>query len=373
MTTEPTNLYLITSSSVAGTLETMPPTENLKIVSVQELENSELRFSDNQKICITSETSIDILLERIDDKNKVNAIRKLKDKYLFREILTGIYPNYKFQLIRADEIKDLKITEKSVIKPVKGFFGTAVRIIEPHTNFMELSVELQSELKKNSLVFSDNVLSKEDFLVEQFIEGEEYAVDMFYNEAGEVCITNIYHHPLPNNLAYLHMIYYSSKAVFDKIYDKAKYFFTELNKILNVKNFAIHGEFKLSDTQVIPIELNAMRFGGMGLGSMLYHTMGENPFEYFLRDIEPNWDEIWEGKENVNYVFLIAYNALNKSLKDHKPNTEKLKQHFSKIFLERLFNYQKEVAFGIYYLQETDENISKLLALEFDDFFEEIV
>lgn len=370
MMTEQINLYLITTSSVAGTLETMPPTENLKILSVDELENNDLRFSDKQKICITSEASIDILLRRIDDDNRVNAIKRLKDKYLFREIIREIYPNYKFQLVKAEEIKNLTITEKSVIKPVKGFFGTAVRVIEPHTDFEKLSIELQNELEKNGAIFSDSVLSREEFIIEEFIKGEEFAVDMFYNANGDPCITNIYYHPIPNNLAYLHMIYYSSKAVFDKIYDKAKYFFTELNKILKVKNLAIHGEFKLNDIQVIPIELNAMRFGGMGLGSMLFHTIGENPYEYFIKDVEPNWKAIWEGREKDNYVFFLAYNALNKSVKDHKPNVAKLKQRFGKIFLEKLFNYQKEVAFGIYFLQETDENISNLLAIEFDDFFD---
>ena len=372
MTTEQIKLYLITTNSVAGTLETMPPTDNLKILNIDELEKSDLRFSGRQKICITSEASIDILLRRIDDANKVNAITKLKDKYLFREILKEIYPNYKFQLIKTEEIKDLTITEKSVIKPIKGFFGTAVRIIEPHTDFLELSIELQNELEKNGAIFSDKVISRDDFIIEQFIEGEEFAVDMFYNDDGEPCIINIYHHPIPNNLAYSHMIYYSSKAVFDKIYDKAKYFFTELNKILNVKNLAIHGEFKLNDHQVIPIELNAMRFGGMGLGNMLFHTIGENPYQYFLKGLEPNWKFIWESRKKDNYVFFLAYNALNKSVKDHSPNTEKLKKRFSKIVLEKLFNYQKEVAFGIYYLQETDENISKLLNIEFDDFFDKI-
>ena len=372
MTTEQSTSFLITSNAEAGTLETLPTTEKLSILSASDLAKTDLRFSDEQKVCITSEASLDYLMGCMDDESKINAILKLKDKFLFREILLKIYPNYKFQRVDVQAIKDLVITEKSVIKPVKGCFGTAVRVIEQTTDFAKLSIDLQEEIQKNGAVFSDNVLSKEDFLVEQFIDGEEYAVDMFYNADGEPCIVNIYHHPMPSNLAYLHIIYYSSKNVFDKIYDKAKYFFTELNKILKVKNFAMHSEFKLNGSQLIPIEINSMRFGGMGLGNMVFHALGVNPYQYFLEDKEPDWNTIWEGKKNDNFVFFIAYNALNKSTKDHKPDIVKLKQQFTKVLLEKYFDYQKQLAFGVFCLQETDQNIPKLLKIEFDDYFEKI-
>ena len=372
MATETSNLYLITANSEAGTLETLPPTENLSILSINDLAATDLQFQNSDKVCITSEASLDLLMSRMNDDSKINAILKLKDKYLFREILLQIYPNYKFQKIKVEEIESLVITEKSVIKPVKGCFGTAVRVIEPNTDFLKLSVELQEEMQKNGAIFSDTVLSKEDFIVEQFIGGEEFAVDMFYNSNGEPCIVNIYHHPMPNNLAYLHMIYYSSKTVFDEIYDKAKYFFTELNKILKVENFAMHGEFKLNDEQLVPIEINSMRFGGMGLGNMIFHALGVNPYQYFLEEREPDWAAIWKDKELDNFVYFIAYNALNKSLKDHKPNLIKLKQKFGKVLLEKQFDYQKQLAFGIFCLEETNQNITELLKIEFDDYFDKI-
>jgi ATP-grasp domain len=370
--TEQNSFYLITSNSEAGTLETLPPTKDLNIVSVSDLENNNFQFSNKQKICITSEASLDVLMGCINDDTKIDAILKLKDKYKFRQILSEIYPNYAFKLIDTAEIKDLVITEKSVIKPVKGCFGTAVRVIEPTTDFGQLSIDLQEELQKNGTVFSDTVLSKEKFLVEEFIDGEEFAVDMFYNADREPCIVNIYHHPMPNNLAYLHMIYYSSKNVFDDIYAKAKHFFTALNKILKVKNFAMHSEFKLNGENLVPIEINSMRFGGMGLGNMVFHGLGVNPYQYFFEDREPNWKAIWEDKKDENFAFFIAYNALNKSKANHKPNIEKLKQQFTKVLLEKHFDYQKQLAFGIFCIQESHQNITNLLAIEFDDYFDEI-
>ncbi len=372
MKTNQNKIFLITSDAESGTLETLPITESLNILSVNELKNSNIRFSDNDKVCISSEASLDSLMNRIDDERKTNAILKLKDKFLFREILCDIYPNYTFRRLDIKDIKDLVIIEKSVIKPVKGCFGTAVRVVEPNTDFIKLSAELETEIQKNGTVLSDTVLSKTDFLIEQFIDGEEYAVDMFYNEVGEPCIVNIYHHPMPHNLAYLHVIYYSSKTVFDKIYVKAKYFFTELNKILKIKNFAMHSEFKLNDEGLFPIEINSMRFGGMGLGNMVFHALGVNPYQYFYDNIEPNWNDVWQNKTTDNFAYFIAYNSLNKSTKDHKPDIQKLKTQFTKILLDVELDYQNQLAFGLFCLQESDENIRELLNIEFDDYFYKI-
>ena len=74
MATERSNFYLITSNSEAGTLETLPPTENLNILSISDLADTDLHFSDGDKVCITSETSLDLLISRITDDSKVNAI-----------------------------------------------------------------------------------------------------------------------------------------------------------------------------------------------------------------------------------------------------------------------------------------------------------
>ena len=42
----------------------------------------------------------------------------------------------------------------------------------------------------------------------------------------------------------------------------------------------------------------------------------------------------------------------------------------TKILLEREFDRQNQLAFGIYILQETSQNLAKLLQIEFDSFFE---
>ena len=377
---ESQKVYLIVSNAEAGTRESLPATAQMEIIDSDNLIQTDLRFTKDDKVCIASEAALDRTISRIDDPVRVKAIALLKDKYAFRQLLTTIYPSFEYQCIQAHQIPDLQITQKSVIKPVKGVFGTAVKIIDRDTDLTELAATLQTELTKNAALFSPSVLSTTDFLVESYIKGEEYAVDMFYDAGGAACIVNIYHHPLPPNPAYLHVIYYCSQTVCDRIYTKAKHFFTELNRILGVTNLPIHGEFKfdgvggasLKENRLMPIELNALRFGGMGLGNLAFHALGVDPYACFAEDIEPNWQQIWQDNQTDLFAFFIAYNGAKINPRDYRPNREKLKRQFTKVILERDFEYQNQLAFGIYILQETSQNLEKLLQIEFDDFFESI-
>jgi hypothetical protein len=130
------------------------------------------------------------------------------------------------------------------------------------------------------------------------------------------------------------------------------------------------GSVALKENRLMPIELNALRFGGMGLGNLVFYALGVDPYACFAKDREPDWQQIWQHNHTDLFAFFIAYNGANINTKDYRPNREKLKKQFTKILLERDFVYQNQLVFGIYVLQETSENLAKLLQIEFDDFFE---
>lgn len=181
-------------------------------------------------------------------------------------------------------------------------------------------------------------------------------------------------HPIPENEQYLHMIYYSSKETFNNIYPLAKSFFENLNNQFNVTDFPMHCEFKLVRNKLVPIEINPMRFGGMGLGNLAYHSFNINPYQYFLEDKEPDWKQVFQNiDEDLHFVYFIAYNSFSKDKRNHYPNVEKLRSNFSIIKLEQLFDYQKQLAFGVFCLEETKENLNHLLKIDFDNYFEPII
>lgn len=366
-------IYLVKSEqSEAGTIETLPKFEPIQLIEDKSKALKSI-FDKNEKVAIISESSIANVLSGLEENNpKRRAIEIFKDKFLFRKLVKD--ESFNIKKVACRDISKLQVENKSVLKPLKGCFGTAVKIVDKHTDFKEFENEIQKELKKNGSLFSENVLTSSEFIIEDFIEGEEYAVDMFYNNEGRPCIVNIYHHPLPKHEQYLHMVYYSSKNTFDKIYSLAKSFFEQLNQEISVSDFPMHCEFKLTDNKLIPIEINPMRFGGMGLGNLAYHSFGINPYQYFLESREPDWTEVFKNwDDDLRFVYFIAYNSFSKDKKTNYPKIQKLRDEFTDIKFEQLFDYQKQLAFGVFCLQENQENLERLLQIDFDDFFEPII
>ncbi len=358
-------LYLVSpETSESGALETMPQTKGMRMLKDTDIQNKAVQFNPDDKVCITSEASLQIVKDALNDDAKKNAIDVLKDKFKFREVVSQLYPDYQYRKIGFDDIVNLKVTKKTIIKPAKGFFGIAVNTIDQHTDLKALA----KDIKSTSGLFPQKMLSQNEFVVEEYIEGEEYAVDMFYDAQGEPHIVNIYHHPMPRIAAYLHMLYYSSKAVFDQIYDKAIRFFKKLNGILNVKNIMLHAEFKC-DADLIPVEINAMRYGGVGLGNLIYHSIGLNPYQCFIEGTSPNWDEIWHTYEEDHFAFLIAYNGTRIDKSRYEPDIEKLRGVFTEVLHEAIFDYKSQLTLGVFCLKETERNLKQLLDIDFNDYF----
>ncbi|WP_223548607.1 ATP-grasp domain-containing protein [Aestuariivivens sp. NBU2969] len=365
-------LFLVyPESAESGTLETLPNTEAMELVQENSFIDRFRDISKSIKVCVTSEATLESILKNLSDEIKKSAIQSMKHKHLFRKLLQEDYPSLKYRHINFDEIVQLKISEKKVLKPVKGCFGTAVKIIDKNSDLKQTCNEIKKEISKNSSILSKTVLSQSEFIIEDFIEGEEYAVDMFYDSKGNPHIVNIYYHPLPKHIEYLHMIYYTNKSIFEKIYSDAIAFFNKLSDKLELKNIALHSEFK-HNQNLIPIEINAMRFGGMGLGNMIYHSLNVNPYLCFINEKSPDWNRLWKKYPNNNFVYFIAYNGSQVNKSKQQPNLSKMESEFTKILNKTIFDYQSQLAFGVYTLDENFESIQRLLQIDFNEYFEDI-
>jgi hypothetical protein len=46
----------------------------------------------------------------------------------------------------------------------------------------------------NLNIFPENVLNTSNFIIEEFIRGEEYAIDYYYDNNGDAVLLNVLHH-----------------------------------------------------------------------------------------------------------------------------------------------------------------------------------
>ncbi len=365
--------YIITGKSFSSSLfDEMNNDPHYRILDLQELINSDITFDSIDKICVSVEANLDEVYKHHQDKKWVNKIKMMKDKYEFRQVLKLIFPDFYFEKLVSNDIPKLKIPEnkKVVIKPVRGFMATGVNFADKSTDLEALRNKLEAEISERAKYFTNSVVSSEEVIIEEFIEGDEYASDCYITRNGEIVILNITAHPTHEKFHYLNALYHTNYKMFSQLYDKVRHILSKFHSIVDISNIPIHAEFKLQDEQLIPIEFNPVRFGGTGYADLTYYFFDVNPFKSFFEEKILSPIQLWEGKHDKYFGRVLAYNGKSVDLNSYQPDYDKIKSEFSKVLKLQKLDYQNYLTFAVLYVEEKKlENLMKVLKFEFRDFF----
>ena len=274
--------------------------------AIQKLENNK-----SQKLYSNSENAIawvDQNLQRTSLPEKVNVF---KDKVKFRKLIHHLYPDYYFKRIALDKLKDLDVSKVPfpfIIKPSVGFFSLGVYRVDTKDEWKDTLLAIQNEMDEVSHLYPSEVMSPKDFIIEQVIEGEEYAMDVYYKN-GKPIILNIMHHIFSSGKDVSDRIYTTSKEIIETNMSSFEAFLSELPKLVNLEGFPIHVEVRVENGKVIPIEVNPMRFGGWcTTGDISGFAFGINSYEYFLNEKAPDWNTILNDVDDKRYSLVILNN-----------------------------------------------------------------
>ena len=273
-------------------------------------EESVKNFLSSPLIYSNTENSLSWINKNLANTELPKQVLYFKNKAKFREILKDLYPNFNFKKFELNELISLdpkKVNYPSIIKPAVGFFSMGIYIVENEQEFIEAIESLKLELENIKGLYPAEVMDSQEFLMEDIINGDEYAVDTYFDKNGKPVILNIFEHVFTGGKDVADRLYFSSAKVFEKTYDK---FMDELVKIgdkTKITNFPMHIEFRVTpEGSVIPIESNPLRFAGWCMTDMANYAWGINPYEYLFEQKVPNWTEILKGKEQKQYNVIIA-------------------------------------------------------------------
>jgi len=384
-------MILLDKPYVSDLLKDTINKNNYKIVATdsakevaKELENQFLEsdeavkyFNNNPLIYSNTENSLSWINKNLLGTDLPNKIKIFKNKALFRETLKDLYPNFKFQKYELNELLELnpeKVTYPAIIKPAVGFFSMGIYIVENKQEFSEAIASLKIELAEIKNLYPLEVMDDSEFLIEEIINGDEYAVDMYYTKEGKPVILNIYEHVFSDGKDVADRLYFTSEKVFKKTYDK---FLLELEKIgkqTGVSNFPMHIEFRITpEGVVIPIESNPLRFAGWCMTDMAFYAWGINPYEYLFNQKSPNWNEILKGKENKQYNVIIADIPRNISLdKIESINYKKFEADFSNLLNIHKTDYKTYPVFAFAFSETELDNKEEINKFLFSDLTEYI-
>lgn len=197
-----------------------------------------LNNDQSEKVYTNSENAIQWIEDNLISSKLPEWIEIFKNKVRFRELIADQYPDYFFQAIKYDDLKNfdaLKIKFPVILKPSVGFFSIGVHKIETFEEWHPTIEKLESEIKKTNHLYPKKVVNVSDFIIEEIIDGDEFAVDCYFDDNGEPVILNILHHVFSSGKDVSDRIYSTSKHIIEKHHDNIFNFLQMIAKKLNLK------------------------------------------------------------------------------------------------------------------------------------------
>jgi len=314
----------------------------------------------------TSENTIGWIAQHLDFTGIPAQIEFFKDKAKFRRVTQSIFPSLYFKEVPLNELNEVRVEELPlpfVIKPSVGFFSLGVHKVNSAAEWPGTIAAIQKEIDQITGMYPDEVLNIRSFIIEGCIDGDEFAIDAYYNGEGQAVILDILHHTFSSAADVSDRIYTTSKEIINGNLDEFSDFLNKIGSVTGVKRFPVHVELR-RDTSgtLLPIEVNPMRFGGWcSTPDLAYAAYGLNPYLYYQNQQKPDWDKLLANKDNLLYSVVILDNSTGKTAEEIASfDYEKLLASFEHPLELRKINYHVHPLFAFLYVETRAENTSEL-------------
>ena len=325
---------------------------------------NEIEKDPRNLVYTNSENSISWIFENLKTTKLPYQIQLFKDKFKFRELIKDSFPDFFYKTVELDEIQDLSldgIDLPFVIKPSLGFFSIGVHIIHNLSDWNVAKKELN--YKNLQSIFPKEVLDTSTFILEEYIEGEEYAIDCYFDDQGKVVILNILHHKFSSGTDVSDRVYSTSKSIILKYKEAIEKFLKPIGKKAALKNFPMHIEIRIdSNGKIQPIEVNPLRFGGWcTTGDLTWYAYGFNSYEYYITNRKPNWEQIFNNRKDKIYSIIVLNNNSGfKASEISHFDFEMLEQDLEKVLVLRKLDIKRDPAFGFVFTETSLDNEEEL-------------
>ncbi|WP_415718996.1 ATP-grasp domain-containing protein [Maridesulfovibrio sp.] len=326
-----------------------------------------------QPLYSNSENAIDWIDNNLNIGDLPRKIRLFKDKSKFRDLVKSMYPDFFYRTVKFEKLDTIKAEElpiPCVVKPSVGFFSLGVHMIESVEGWLKAVQAIQSEVDNIRPLYPAKVLELDNFIIEECIEGEEFAVDAYYDTEGNPVIINILGHLFASSDDVSDRCYITSTEIINKHHNEFLNLLQEIGKRAELKNFPIHIEVRTDGRGNLGvIEVNPMRFAGWCVTDLAYYAYGINPYKCFMEGIKPDWDKIsgcCDGK-----VFAMVIGEIDSAVDRSEITSvdyDGFKANFSKPLELREIDYKEYPVFAFIFAEVAADNMDELKKMLHADF-----
>ncbi len=327
------------------------------------------QYKNNQNTCIytISENSIGWISQHLSHSDLPDKIDLFKDKFKFRELTKTLSPDFYYKKISSNNFAELNFDEVPlpfIIKPTVGFFSMGVYKVSSHQQWLNTIDLIKTEMLQIKDLYPQQVMGTNDFIIEEIIEGEEYAIDAYFNAVGEAVIVGIFKHVFSSDTDVSDRVYITSEQIVNDNLQKFTAFINKIGVLSGVKNFPVHIELRHdSKGNLLPIEVNPMRFGGWcTTADVTYLAYGFNPYQYYYSQLQPDWPELLLDKKGKLFSIIVLDNSSGIDKENILSfDYERLQSNFENPLELRKIDYKKYPVFGFLFTETRDDNFSELI------------
>ncbi|MGC5326482.1 ATP-grasp domain-containing protein [Brevibacillus sp. SYSU BS000544] len=349
----------------------VPSQSRLNVTSLPGL-LGQIREQKHYPLLTTSENAFELLEKHLPDSQLVRNISLFKNKINFRKWMKQIDPSFFFLELPLHELSQLDpkaLPFPVILKPAVGYASWGVYRITNEQEWFTICEQLHNELLLSDSLYSGAVFDSTTFIVEEWIQGDEYAIDAYFDYSGAPVIVNVFKRMFLHENDTSDRIYFTSKAVLQESIDSIKAFLETMGSKANLVNFPLHLEVRIKrNGQIAPIEVNPLRFAGIGTTELGYFAYGVNPYEAFIQQDVPDWDNIQSTMDDSVYSFFCADIPTTihpDSITEF--NVEALKKQFSHLLHSYMPNDPRTLAVLFYRTDRLEDN-QKYLELDLSQY-----
>lgn len=319
-----------------------------------------------QKLYTNSENSISWVHKHLPNSPKAHLIEVFKNKYKFRELIKDAYPSYFFQKVSLDALEHVDVSRLSfpfIIKPSVGFFSLAVFKVDKPEDWKVTVSQIHETVSKIQDMYPSEVVDNTEFILESYIKGDEYAFDCYFDAEGNPVVLNILKHLFASESDVSDRVYCTSEEIFIEMYEPIVSFLKMVGSKVNLQNFPLHIEIRKTATgEIIPIEVNPMRFGGWcTTGDLAWFAYGINSYQHFLEGWKPDWNAIFASRKNKTYSLILLDNQAKVSQEDFASfDYEAICQDFEEVLHLRKHPMNHYGVFGFLFTSTSKGNEQEL-------------
>jgi len=297
------------------------------------------------------------------------AIDIFKDKAKFREITRPLFPDLFFRAVptaELDRVDPAALPLPCILKPSVGFFSMGVHRVETPADWHRAVAAIAAELDRVRGLYPTSVMDPGTFLIEQCIEGEEFAVDAYFDETGAPVVLGLYQHMFSSADDVSDRVYMTSKPIVRDNLAAVTDFLARVGGVTGTRSFPVHVELRRDATGVLlPIEVNPMRFGGWcTTADATARAHGFNPYVLYFTGGKPDWERILDTGNTAIHSLVVLDNATGYAARDIAAfDYEALLARFEKPLELRRIDYTAYPVFGFLFTETRADNMAELHAI----------